>query len=204
MRVLVACEESQMVCKAFRERGHEAYSCDFQYCSGGHPEWHIMHDAVEVAYSGCWDLMIAHPPCKYLAWSGERWMTDNPERLAKRKEAFKFLKTLHDAPIPHICIENSLSYFLERTWKKPKQKVHPFHFGDPFHKTTCFWLNGLKPLWPTSSLTKGEHEVHNMWPSKDRDKMRAKTYPGIARAYGRTMGIVRCFYDWKKITGTIF
>lgn len=188
MRVLVACEESQVVCKAFRERGHEAYSCDLQYCSGGHPEWHIMHDAVEVAYSGHWDIMICHPDCRYTAWSGERWLTDNPERLSLRMAALEFIKKLFGAPIEKICLEQSLSYFLERKWKKPKQKVHPFHFGDPFHKTTCFWLKNLKPLWPTSTLIKGEHRVHNMWPSKDRARQRAKTYPGIAKAMAEQWG----------------
>ena len=191
VRVLVACEESQVVCKAFRERGHEAYSCDIQECSGGHPEWHIQDDVFKAIHRRFWnwELMIAHPPCKYLAWSGERWMKNNKERLAQRIEAFEFLKALYyQRDIPMICIENSLSLFLERNWIKPDQKIHPFHFGDPYRKTTCLWLRGLKPLIPTNIVFQREPAVHNMWPGKDRDKLRAKTYPGIARAMAEQWG----------------
>lgn len=183
LRILIACEESQVVCKAFRERGHEAYSCDIQDCSGGHPEWHFKEDVFEVIEKyGPWDMMIAFPECRYLCWSGERWLTNNPERLVKRMEAFEFLKRLYNSNIPLISVENSLSLFLERKWKKPTQKIHPFHFGDPFRKTTCLWLRGLKPLIPTNILFHRIPAAHNQWPSKDRSKIRAKTYPGIAKA----------------------
>lgn len=201
MRVLVACEESQAVCIAFRELGHEAYSCDLQECSGGHPEWHITYDAVQASHGGellteswhtinipKWDLMIAHPPCKYLAWSGERWMYSNPDRHKQRRDAFEFLLKLYNAPVERVCIENSLSYFLERNWKKPTQTVHPFHFGDPYRKSTSLWLRNLKPLIPTKIVDQREPAVHNMWPGKDRDKLRAKTYPGIARAMAEQWG----------------
>lgn len=201
MRVLVACEESQEVCIAFRARGHEAYSCDIQPCSGGRPDWHIQEDILTILTSfrfytqdhrehfiENWDLMIAHPPCKYLAWSGERWIKTEVGRLDKRMAAFDFLRKLYDAPIDRVCIENSLSYFLERTWKKPTQTVHPFHFGEPFRKSTSLWLRGLKPLVPTNIVFTREPAVHNMWPSKDRDKLRAKTYPGIARAMAEQWG----------------
>lgn len=188
MRVLVACEESQTVCKAFRERGHEAYSCDIQECSGGHPEWHLRMDCFKAIHLGAWDMMIAHPPCKYLAWSGERWLTGNPERQSLRADAFEFFKALYYQNIPMIAIENSLSLFLERSWQKPDQKIHPFHFGDPFRKTTCLWLRGLKPLVPTNITFRREPSVHNMWPSKDRAKLRAKTFPGIARAMADQWG----------------
>lgn len=188
MRVLIACEESQVVCKAFREKGHEAYSCDIQECSGGHPEWHIKCD-VRNLLDNSWDVIIGHPPCKFLAWSGERWMKDDPDRQFERQQAFVLFKELYNANAKiGVCIENSLSYFLERTFRKPTQKVHPFHFGDPYHKTTCFWLRGLKPLIPTSNMYHGEHAVHNMWPCKDRDKLRAKTYPGIAAAMAQQWG----------------
>ena len=201
MRVLVACEESQEVCKAFRARGHEAYSCDLQECSGGHPEWHIQEDALVIAntfrfytqdvtehFVNEWDLMIAHPPCKYLAWSGERWMKTEEGRPAKRQEAFAFFLELYNCPIEKICIENSLSLWLERTWKRPTQTVHPFHFGEPYRKSTCLWLKNLKPLMPTKIVDVREPAVHRMWPGKDRDKMRAKTYPGIARAMAEQWG----------------
>ncbi len=140
LNVLIACEESQAVCLAFRKRGHKAFSCDIQDCSGGHPEWHLKMDVFKALHIYPWDMMIGFPPCKFLAWSGERW-------------------------------------------QKPDQKFHPFHFGDPFRKTTCLWLRGgLKPLIPTNIIFRREPAAHNMWPSKDRDKLRAKTYPGIARA----------------------
>lgn len=189
MNVLVGCEESQTICKAFRERGHDAYSNDIEDCSGGHPEWHLKMDVFKAIHVAPWDLLIAHPPCKFLAWSGERWMKDNPEREEMRKGAFEFFKALYYAHIPLVCIENSLSYFLERTWKKPDQKIHPFHFGDPYRKTTCFWLRGgLRPLIPTNIVFNREPAVHNMWPSKDRDKLRSKTYPGIANAMAEQWG----------------
>lgn len=201
MNVLLGCEESQAVCIAFREKGHEAYSCDEQECSGGHPEWHIIADVLEVIKGGWfttqagtrvfidkWDLGIFFPPCKFLCWSGERWLKDNPSRLEQRMQAFEFFKKLYFADIPSICIENSLSLFLERTWKKPTQTVHPFHFGDPYRKSTCLWLRNLKPLFPTSIVSGREPAVHKMWPGKDRDKLRAKTYPGIAKAMAEQWG----------------
>jgi hypothetical protein len=191
MRVLIACEESQTVCKAFRSLGHEAYSCDIQECSGGHPEWHMKADARNFL-DGSWDIIIAHPPCKYLAWSGERWMKDNPDRLEKRNKAFEFFKEMYNAKAKiGVCVENSLSLFIERTWKKPTQTVHPFHFGDPYRKSTCLWLRGLPPLIPTDIVHKREPAVHNMWPGKDRDKLRAKTHPGIARAMAEQWGNIK-------------
>ena len=189
MRVLVACEESQTVCKAFRELGHEAYSCDIQECSGGHPEWHIQDDVLNHLNDG-WDLMVAHPECKYLCWSGERWMKDNPTRQENRGKAFDFLKRLYHANIKKIAVEQSLSYFLIRTWKTPDQMVHPFHFGDPFRKTTMLYLRGLKPLIPTNIVWKREPAAHNEWPSDDRSKIRAKSYPGIARAMAEQWGVI--------------
>lgn len=201
MKVLVGCEESQAVCKAFRELGHEAYSCDLQECSGGHPEWHFKMDIFKVIGGGMlvmqsgelviidkWDLAIFHPECKYLCWSGERWLTNNPERMAKRMQAFEFLKRLYASPIERVVIEQSLSLFLERTWMKPTQTVHPFHFGDPYRKSTSLWLRGLKPLMPTNIVYHREPAAHNQWPSKDRSKIRAKTYPGIAKAMAEQWG----------------
>lgn len=182
MKILIACEESQTVCKAFRARGHEAFSCDVQPCSGGHPEWHIQDDVLNHLNDN-WDLMIAHPECKYLCWSGERWLKNNPERLAKRMKAFEFLKALYYFPgIKKKAIEQSLSYFLTRTWKKPDQMFHPFHFGEPFRKTTMLYLVGLKPLQPTKIVWQREAAVHNEWPSEDRSRNRARTYQGIANA----------------------
>lgn len=208
MRVLVACEESQVVCKAFRERGHEAYSCDIQVCSGGHPEWHIMHDAVEVAYSGAWDLMIAHPPCTYLSRAGQSNKSRSKEiwyyREQKASEAIEFIKQLWNAPISKICLENPVGLANTR-WRKPSQIVHPYYFGDNEMKETCFWLKGLsrlnglshidrfrdKPL-PTPGKTRigSDGKIKNqyfcgrgdMLPKSIRAKWKSKTFPGIAKA----------------------
>lgn len=201
MRILIACEESQAICIAFRNKGHEAYSCDLQKCSGGHPEYHIIADVMTVINGGWvttqagarvyidkWELMIGHPECKFLCWSGERWIKNNPERLAKRMEAFEFLKTLYNCQIEKVCIENSLSLWLERNWKKPTQTVHPFHFGDPYRKSTCLWIRGLKPLIPTNIIWQRYPAAHKEGPSSERSKIRAKTYPGIALAMAEQWG----------------
>jgi hypothetical protein len=143
MKVLIACEESQRVCMAFRERGHDAYSCDIMDCSGGHPEWHIKGDVMPLLNQG-WDLMIAFPPCTYLTYAGiKHW--DKPGRAEKREEALKFFKALHDAPIDRIVIENPVGY-ANTAFRKPDQIVHPYYFGEPFQKRTCLWLKGLPKL----------------------------------------------------------
>lgn len=204
LRILIACEESQEVCKAFRARGHEAFSCDIQECSGGYPEWHIIADCRIVAKGGIfvtqsnykitiakWDKAIFFPECKHLCWSGERWFTSGHKDIKLRMEAFEFFKWCYHVPyeefgIKDVALENSLSLFLERNGYKPNQKVHPFHFGSPFRKTICLWLRGgLKPLIPTEITFKREPIVHKMWPTKDkseRSKIRAKTDPNVASA----------------------
>lgn len=187
MRVLVACEFSGRVRDAFLERGHDAWSIDLQWTESENQSRHLKDDVAKYLYDG-WDLMIAHPPCKYLAWSGERWMKDNPERLQKRKEALSFFRLLNNAPIDKICIENSLSWFLRREYRWETQLVHPFHFGDPYRKSTCLWLKGLKPLMPTDFTFKREPGVHQMWPSATRERDRSRTYPGIAKAMAEQWG----------------
>lgn len=183
MKVLVACEESQAVCKAFRELGHEAYSCDIQECSGGHPEWHIHDDALRVingykAGFGCpffvtdggtthdmperWDLIIAHPPCTYLCLSGQKHC--NPalygakaiERQEKREEAVEFFMAFVNADCEKIAVENPVG-IMTRRYKKPTQYIQPFMFGDAVSKKTGLWLKGLKPLEPTNIV---EQEFH--------------------------------------------
>lgn len=208
MRVLVACEESQTVCKAFRELGHEAYSCDLQACSGGHPEWHIMHDAVEVAYSGIWDMMIAHPPCTYFSRAAGRWLY-NPDRLVKTEESFRFWMKLWDAPIPKKGFENPPGW-LCTNWRRPDQKIHPWYFGDVEMKETCLWLSGLPRLTgnievalnprkyhpkPISSRMGSDGKIKNKYfvSRMTNAKDRAKTFPGIARAMAE---------QWGRVTAT--
>ena len=144
MKVLVACEESQAVCIAFREKGHEAYSCDLQECSGGHPEWHIQGDAIKEAYSGKYDLMIGHPPCTYLSFAANSSWNDEG-RIKLRLEALEFFRLLWEAPIEKICLENPKSC-ASPVIAKYSQTIQPYYFGDPFLKTTWLWLKNLAPL----------------------------------------------------------
>jgi hypothetical protein len=157
MKVLVACEESQTVCLAFRERGHEAYSCDIIDCSGGHPEWHIKDDAIKTAYSGGWDLMIAHPPCTYLSYAGIKWFSLDDfgfnaiERHRKMVDAMEFFYKLWIAPIEKICIENPRGFITKVL--KPTQLINPYYFGDEFSKPTYLWLKNLPPLYHNKEIT---------------------------------------------------
>lgn len=169
MRVLVACEESQEVCKAFRERGHEAFSCDLQECSGGHPEWHIQGDALEAinpeqivffTQDGSththtrWDLIIAHPPCTYLTVSGNAWF--NTEKYGKKAEqrwkdrvdAAVFFMQFVAADCDRIAIENPVGV-MNTTYRVADQIIQPYMFGHPVSKKTCLWLKNLPPLKAT-------------------------------------------------------
>ena len=198
MRVLVACEESQAVCKEFRAKGHEAYSCDIKDCSGGHPEWHIKGDVLKVIKEG-WDLMIAHPPCTRLTNAGVRWLKVPPpgktlvQMWSDLFEGAEFYKALRDAPIPKKCIENPIMHCHAKELINPgrRQLVQPWWFGDEAFKATGFELIGLPDLIPTNKLTppaKGTKEykewswIHMMPPGPKRDELRSKTFPGIARA----------------------
>ena len=212
MKVLVACEESQAVAKAFRKLGHEAYSCDIQDCSGGEPQWHIKGDALVEAYSGKYDLMIAHPPCTYLAVSGARWMYNkdgsvNKERLTNQRKALNFVQKLLDAPIEKIALENPVSVISTQI-KKPDQIIQPFEYGHSEAKKTCLWLKNLPKLKPTKIVNKGEFvewidkngkkkrqakwylDVLTKAKTKaERQKLRSKTYQGIADAMAQQWSI---------------
>ena len=173
MKVLVACEESQRTCTAFRERGHEAYSCDIQECSGGHPEWHIQGDALEILRGGCefftadgtkhqiegrWDLIIAHPPCTYLTNASAVRMRVKgqiqPERYAKAMEAKRFFMAFLNADCEKICVENPVP--LKIVGLPPySQIIEPWQFGEPWSKKTCLWLKGLPYLMPTEIIAEG-------------------------------------------------
>lgn len=167
MKVLVACEESQTVCKAFRERGHEAYSCDIQEPSGGHPEWHILGDAMKAIEGGQivtmdgktheirkWDLLIAHPPCTYLTVTGNCWFDISRyggkavQRYKDREEAADFFMRFVKCNSPKVAIENPIGY-MSTAYQKPTQIIHPYMFGAPARKATCLWLKGLPKLIPT-------------------------------------------------------
>jgi hypothetical protein len=153
MKILIACEESQEVCKAFRAKGHDAYSCDIQDCSGGHPEWHIKGDVLQHLDCGwkwsghVWDMMIAFPPCTDLAVSGARWF---PEKRANgsQQRSIDFFMALVNAPIKRIAIENPIG-IMSKIYRKPDQIIQPWQFGHPESKATCLWLSGLPPLIQT-------------------------------------------------------
>ena len=196
-KVLVACEESQTVCKAFRELGYEAYSCDIQECSGGHPEWHIQGDAVVEAYSGKYDMMIAHPPCTYLSNAGARHLYKGgvlqQERYAKGLEAKEFFTKLLSAPIERICIENPTP---SKVYNLPQgyQVVQPYQFGHDFSKRTLLWLKNLPHLSYTEVIkTSNSTRVAGNWfnkGGKDRQKNRSKFPLGIAKAMASQCGVL--------------
>lgn len=182
MKILVACEESQEVCKAFRNKGHEAYSCDIQECSGGHPEWHIRGDVLELldgycafvtmdnevhydVWSSHWDMIIAFPPCTHLAVSGAAWF-EKKRKDGRQREAIEFFEKFLDADCSKIVIENPIGiisgdyiikWFPDLVTKyglplKPTQIIHPWMFGDNFAKSTCLWIKGVDPLIPEISV----------------------------------------------------
>lgn len=206
MKVLVACEESQTVCKAFRERGHEAYSCDIQEPSGGHPEWHILGDALKAIDGGQivtmdgkahdvgkWDLLIAHPPCTHLAVSGMRWFSEGVKPLSLKYDAAAFFLKFAEAPIEHIAIENPVS-IMSNLYRKPDQIINPWQYGHPEQKKTCLWLKNLSLLRETNNvyeymMTLPEKERARIWwLGSGHAKERSKTFFGIAKAMAEQWG----------------
>ena len=216
MKILIACEESQTVCKAFREKGHEAYSCDIQEPSGGHPEWHILGNAIEALVGGQvvtmngethdignWDMLIAHPPCTYLSnagarhlWKGHELQVDRVMLGIQARDLFmRFLWS----NIPKICIENPIP---SKVFCLPAytQIIQPYMFGHPYTKKTCLWLKNLPKLKPTNNIepigswcpsgsyTKKHEECYRGVFTKERAKNRAKTFPGIAKAMAEQWG----------------
>ena len=181
MRILVACEFSGVVRDAFRRQGHDAWSCDILPTEQGGP--HIQGDVREVLGAG-WDLMVCHPPCTHLAVSGARWFKD---KRAEQAEALEFVRTLLNAPIPRIALENPISIISSRI-RKPDQIIQPWQFGHGETKATCLWLKGLPPLQPTQIVEGREARVHRMPPGPDRWKERSRTFPGIAEAMASQWG----------------
>ena len=216
MKVLIACEESQRVCIAFRGRGHEAYSCDIQDCSGGHPEWHIKGDALEAMRGGTittcdgarhdigkWDLLIAHPPCTYLSNAGACRLYPHKgqldlERYRKELAAKAFFLAFLNADIPRVAVENPVS---SKIFDMPEhtQEIQPYQFGHPYTKKTRLWLRNLPPLTPTNVVEPVAPYVPSGTGRKDKSKYgaarrgadakeRSKTFPGIATAMAEQWG----------------
>ena len=189
MKILVACEESQAVTTELRKLGHEAFSCDIQECSGGHPEWHLRQDAAPLLERE-WDMIIAHPPCTYLSNAGARFLYPggklNEERLAKGLEAKEFFMLFYNADCPKVAVENPVP---SRVYGFPPytQIIQPWQFGHPQQKKTCLWLKGLPELKPTEIMPEGSRQSTKTagWYNKggkERQKNRSKTFPGIAKA----------------------
>ena len=203
MKLLVCCEESQTVCKAFREFGWEAYSCDIELNSGGHPEWHIQQDVLPLIDGDCsfktvdgtehhiegqWDLLICHPPCTDLAVSGAKWFKEK-QADGRQQRSIDFFMKFVNANCKHIAIENPVG-IMSTHYRKPDQIIQPWQFGHPEKKATCFWLKGLPKLVETDNvkahmetLPRNKQErLHYLPPSVNRAKLRSKTFPGIAQA----------------------
>lgn len=213
--ILIACEESQEICKAFRALGYNAFSCDIIPPSGGHPEWHIHHDVLpyingnctfqtmdgkEHTISGPWDLLIAHPPCTVLTVSGNRWFNVARygqaaiERAKKREEAAAFFMKFINADCPHIAVENPIGY-MNSHYRKPNQIIEPYWFGHPVAKKTCLWLKNLPNLIPTDMVeperihSKGKTGGYsgNSWYVKDENgKILSWNDPRTAEARSKT------------------
>jgi hypothetical protein len=182
MKVLVACEYSGIVRDAFKEKGHYAVSCDLLPTES--EGLHYQGDVRDILYDG-WDMMIAHPPCTYLAVSGARWFKD---RKQEQKEALDFVRLLMGAPIDKICIENPVSV-ISTAIRKPDQIIQPYQFGHNESKRTCLWLKGLPLLIPTDIITESiQQSIHRMPPGKNRSKERSRTFSGIAKAMADQWG----------------
>lgn len=200
--ILVACEESQTIASAFRKRGFNAFSCDLEPCSGGHPEYHFRRDCFTMIECCKWDLVIAHPPCTHLAVSRARWFNhpSRPDKPLLQKEAIEFFMRFTRINCDHVAIENPVG-IMSTKWRKPDQIVQPFWFGDRARKATCWWLKGLPLLVPDDMVDEGEsfymkngtrcpQWYRDAWnlPPKERAKVRSKTFPGMARAIAEQWG----------------
>lgn len=206
MKILVACEESQAVTKEFRKLGHEAYSCDIQECSGGHPKWHIKEDVLPLLSGFCtfktidgtmhtinqkWDMIIAFPPCTHLCNTGQRWFTEGKKDRKLQLDAIDFFMKFANADCEKIAIENPVGIMSTR-YRKPDQVINPYEFGHTECKKTCLWLKGLPKLEATEIIPT-EQRTHNLykavfdgkqyaWNDPIVAKLRSKTFKGIAKA----------------------
>ena len=225
LKILLACEESQVVCKEFRDLGHEAFSADIMDCSGPNSDWHIKGDVLEVINRE-WDMMIAFPPCTHLAVSGARHF-EQKRKDGRQQKGIEFFMRMLNAPIPLIAVENPIGIIsgdyigreipeLNEKYNfpiKPTQIIHPYHFGDPYSKSTCLWLKNLKPLiynkknenikqkelafaeFP-NEVNKGEFVTFSSgkrmakWynEASGNGHLRSKTFPGIAKAMASQWG----------------
>lgn len=221
MKVLLACEESQAVCKEFRQLGHEAYSCDLYECSGGHPEWHIKGDCLPILNGNCefetengdkhtintkWDLIIAFPPCTHLTCTGQWAYTRGYKDPALKEEGANFFMQMINADCDKIAVENPVGIMSTR-YRKPDQIIQPYMFGDEAQKTTCLWLKGLPLLTPTKIVGKGEKKEwvnakgqKKAYPKWIFDALKAKTKEERSKLRSKTfLGIAKAMAEqWGK------
>jgi len=211
MKILIACEESQEVCKAFRKLGHDAYSCDILPCSGGHPEWHIVNDVRNVLGKNLWnqdkgwDMILAFPPCTHIAVSGAKHFA---KKIAdgRQREGIDFFMLFTNLDCPRVMIENPIG-IMSTKWRKPDQIIQPYQFGHPSRKTTCLWLKGLLKLEHTeivepklikykdgSVFSKDYMDCKRSKPGESSLR-RSKTFPGIAKAMAEQWGSITSFQD---------
>jgi len=205
MNILVGCEESQSVTIQLRKLGANAFSCDIQECSGGYPEWHIKNDIFNIINDN-WDMLIAFPPCTHLAVSGAAWF-EKKRKDGRQQQGIDFFMKIINAPIKHIAVENPVG-IMSKLYRKPDQIIQPYYFGDKAQKTTCLWLKNLPLLYhnekinlfdnnithvdkgdffewidgKTGKLKKQPLWYYEAFKKKEREKIRSKTYPGIANA----------------------
>jgi site-specific DNA-cytosine methylase len=182
LRVLAACEFSGEVRRAFRARGHDAWSCDLTEAEDGN-EFHHNGDCLGLLWMG-WDLLVAFPPCTHLAVSGARWF---PTKQQEQTLALLFVQNLFAAPIERIALENPVGIISTRI-RKPDQVVQPWWFGHGETKATCLWLKNLPPLKPTNIVAGRQARVHKMSPGPNRAKERSRTLPGLAAAMAAQWG----------------
>ena len=184
MKVLIACEFSQVVTKAFREKGHEAYSCDIISAEGGHPEWHIQDDVLNHLDNG-WDMVIAFPPCTHIAVSGARWFKEKQADGRQQKGIDFFMQFTRLAC--SWAIENPIG-IMSNKYRKPDQIIQPWQFGHGETKATCLWLNGLPKLNPTNNVNGRDQRIWKLPPSEERAKLRSRTFSGVAQAMANQWG----------------
>lgn len=223
MKVLVACEESQEVCKAFRAKGHEAYSCDIQECSGGHPEWHIKYSCSQIMWGGCefitqsddhhvidgpWDLLIAHPPCTYLTVSGNAWFntdrycTKAKARMIDRVDAIRFFMDFVVCNAKRMAIENPVG-IMSNVYRKPDQIIQPYEYGHHARKATCLWLKELPLLMPTNIVDPGYIDENgfslgsaSLYATDENGKILSWNDPRTAKIRSKTFpGIAKAMAD---------
>lgn len=183
MRVLIACEFSGIVRSAFRNKGHDAWSCDLLDTEDGSP-FHFKMDILNGIITHDWDIMLAFPPCTHLAVSGARWFKNKQKEQA---EALEFVRTLLTAPIERIALENPVSIISSKI-RKPDQIIQPWQFGHGETKSTCLWLKNLPLLQPTKIVQGRQPRVHYASPGPERWKERSRTYTGIAEAMAEQWG----------------